>query len=121
MANYHPCSSIYHILELFAYTCPKQFLDQLDKIEYWFIVQGTPKEEQVSFAISKLSISVSEWWEELQISRLDGKCKIQSWNRVKRILLFEFIALDYCLLQQGTRLVSDYTCEFEQFYRRTYF
>lgn len=56
----------------------------MDKIEYWFIAWGTPKEEQVSFVISKLSISVSEWWEELQISRLDGKCKIRSWNRVNR-------------------------------------
>ena len=46
-----------------------------------------------------LSIIASEWWDELQISRLDqGKRKVRSCNHMKRILQSEFIPLNYCLV-----------------------
>ena len=74
------------------------------------------------FAASRLSISVSEWWNELQISRLDqGKCRIRSWNRMKHILRSEFIPLNYYLVQQGTRSLSSYAYEFEQVYGCNYY
>lgn len=100
MANYHHCPPIYHVPILFAFTGTNKFLDWLDKVEHWFLFWRTPKKEQVSFATSRLSIIASEWWDELQISRLDqGKRKVRSWNRMKRILRSKFIPLDYCLVQ----------------------
>lgn len=53
------CSLIFHVPKLFAYTRPNKFLGCLDKIEHCFIAWRTPKEEQVSFAASRLSISAS--------------------------------------------------------------
>ena len=99
MVKCHLFSSIYHLTKLFVYTHPNKFLDWLDKIEHWFLFWLPPKEEQVSFTASRLTISVSEWWYELQISQLEqGKCKIQLWNRMKYIMRSEFIPLNYCLV-----------------------
>ena len=74
------------------------------------------------FAASILSISISELQDELLISQLNqGKYKIRAWRCMKHTLRSGFIPLDYCLVKQGTRSVSTYAYEFEQFYGCNYY
>ncbi|GJS97413.1 putative reverse transcriptase domain-containing protein [Tanacetum coccineum] len=106
---------------------PKGFIDWLVAIEEVFEFKEVPENKRVSLIVTKLRSRASAWWQQLKLTRKRvRKPRVTSWKKMKKLLRENFIPhnyqrLMYQLLQnlnQGTKLVEDYTTKFYQLIAR---
>ncbi|KAI3429985.1 uncharacterized protein J3R85_008494 [Psidium guajava] len=99
----------------------EDFLDWIADIDKFFDYMETPSEKRVRLVACRLKGGASAWWERLQNRReREGRDKVRTWHRMKRLLKQEFIPPDYEQImfqryqrcQQGTRSIHEYTAEF---------
>ena len=102
---------------------PDAFLDWLQTVERIFDLSAIPDNLKVKLVAIKLKKSASLWWEHMQTKRLrEGKHKVESWEKMKRLLKAKFLPvtykqdayLDYHNLKQGSLTVEELISEFER-------
>ena len=78
-----------------GYFYKEDFLDWLLDLEDLFDYENICDERKVELALYKLREYVLRWWEQMQFDRLiQGKNKIHSWPRMKKMLAIRFYPLD---------------------------
>ena len=78
-----------------GYFLKEDFLDWLLDLEDLFDYENICYERKVGLALYKLSKYALCWWERVQSDRIrQGKDKIRSWPRMKKMLAIKFYPLD---------------------------
>ena len=74
----------------------EEFLDLIADINKFFDYMETPSEKRVRLVAYRLKGGASAWWEGLQNKRKrEGKDRVQTWTRMRRLLKQEFLSFDY--------------------------
>ncbi|KAI0509958.1 hypothetical protein KFK09_010558 [Dendrobium nobile] len=101
----------------------EEYLDWERAVEAFFDYMEIAPEKQVKYVACRLKGRAGAWWLQLmQTRRREGKGRITSWYRMKRLLRGHFLPTDfeqmlylqYQHCSQGNRTVNEYT---EEFYR----
>lgn len=102
---------------------PDDFIDWLSTVERVFDLREIPDNLKVKLVAIKLKQHASLWWDHVKKQRrLDGKSKIESWEKMKKLLRHKFLPpnhrqqafLDYQQLTQGTLSVEELINEFDR-------
>ncbi|PWA53731.1 reverse transcriptase domain-containing protein [Artemisia annua] len=102
---------------------PDDFLDWLLTVERIFDLRDIPDNLKVKLVAIKLKKYASLWWENVQKQRhRDGKHKVASWEKMKRLLRAKFLPvtfkqdayIEYHNLRHGTLSVAALITEFER-------
>ncbi|GJT63323.1 putative nucleotidyltransferase, ribonuclease H [Tanacetum coccineum] len=102
---------------------PDDFLDWLLTVERIFDLRDIPDNLKVKLVAIKLKKYASLWWENIQKQRhRDGKHKVASWDKMKRLLRAKFLPvtfkqdayIEYHNLSHGTLSVTALITEFER-------
>nr|GEX64670.1 putative reverse transcriptase domain-containing protein [Tanacetum cinerariifolium] len=101
---------------------PDDFLDWIQTVKRIFDLHDIPNRLKVNVAI-KLKKYASLWWEHVQTQRArKGKHKVDTWNKMKRLLRDKFLPvtykqdayLDYQNLKQASLSVEELINDFER-------
>ena len=83
------------IVSFNGYFLKEDFLDWLLDLEDLFDYENVCYKRKVGLALYKLSKYALCWWERVQSDRIrQGKDKIRSWPRIKKMLSIKFYLLD---------------------------
>ena len=83
------------IVSFNGYFLKEDFLDWLLDLEDLFEYENIYYERKVGHALYKLSKYALCWWERVQSNRIwQGKKKIHSWPRMKKMLTIKYYPLD---------------------------
>ena len=102
---------------------PDDFLDWLLTVERIFDLRDIPDNLKVKLVAIKLKKYASLWWENIQKQRRrEGKHKVASWVKMKRLLRAKFLPvtfkqdayIDYHNLKHDTLSVTALITEFER-------
>ncbi|GKA46944.1 BREVIS RADIX-like domain-containing protein, partial [Tanacetum coccineum] len=73
-------------------TNPDNFIECLNDIENIFEVKGYSDEKSYKVVVLKFKKYASLWWENVKAKReRDGKAKIKSWRKLKKLLKERFL------------------------------
>ncbi|XP_038701867.1 uncharacterized protein LOC119998596 [Tripterygium wilfordii] len=104
------------------------FIDWLAEVERYFDFASIPEDKKVKYVAIRLKGGVSAWWDRLQETRRrEGKDKIRTWSKMKRMLKSRFLPPEfeqylfhqYQHCRQNERSVGEYTAEFYRLAERT--
>ncbi|GJZ20653.1 putative nucleotidyltransferase, ribonuclease H [Tanacetum coccineum] len=109
-------------------TNPDNFIEWLNDIENIFEDKGYSDEKSYKVVVLKFKKYASLWWENVKSKReRDGKAKIKSWRKLKKLLKERFppdsykqdLYIKMTNFKQGNLNFDDYTHEFEQLMLRS--
>ncbi|XP_076918971.1 uncharacterized protein LOC143579600 [Bidens hawaiensis] len=98
---------------------PDDFIDWLQTVERIFDLRDVPDNLKVKLVAIKLKKHASLWWEHVKKQRYQkGKNKVESWDKMKRLLRAKFSPgqesfLEYHNLRQQSLYVQEIIAEFE--------
>ncbi|XP_071688487.1 uncharacterized protein [Rutidosis leptorrhynchoides] len=102
---------------------PDDFLDWLSTVERIFDLRDVPEHLKVKLVAIKLRKHASLWWDNVKKNRaLAGKSKIETWEKMKKLLKNKFLPgnyrqeafLEYHALQQKSLSVEELIREFDK-------
>ena len=74
----------------------EEFLDWLADVDRFFDYMETPEDKRVRLVACRLKGGASAWWDRKQRAReREGRGRVRSWYRMRRMLMQEFLSPDY--------------------------
>ncbi|KAG6414330.1 hypothetical protein SASPL_127050 [Salvia splendens] len=104
-------------------TLPNEFIDWLNTVERVFDIKNISDNNKVKLVAIKLKKHASIWWEHVKRQRVrERKAKIQSWEKMKKLLWEKFLPphypqdafIEYHVWKQGDLSVEDFTNDFDR-------
>ncbi|VFQ94756.1 unnamed protein product [Cuscuta campestris] len=77
-------------------TDPEKFLKWLAKVEHIFTIKDIPEDKMIKLVTAKFQRHASTWWTNISSRRkLEGKAKVQTWEKMRKLLTKKFLPRDY--------------------------
>ncbi|XP_061344654.1 uncharacterized protein LOC133290573 [Gastrolobium bilobum] len=77
-------------------TYSDEFIDWLHTVERVFDIRDLTKDQKVKLVAIKLRKHASYWWEHIKKQqKKEGKSKIRSWDKMKKLLQQKFLPIHY--------------------------
>ena len=74
----------------------EEYLDWVSEVEKFFDYMSTADDKQVYLVVYKLKGGASAWWDRVQLNCIrERKLPIQSWRRMKRLMVDWFLPPNY--------------------------
>ena len=102
---------------------PDEFIEWLSTVERVFDLRDIPDNLKVKLVAIRLKQHASLWWDHVKKQRrLEGKSKVHSWEKMKRLMKEKFLPsnhrqqafIDYHHLSQGALTVEELINEFDR-------
>lgn len=91
----------------------EEFLDWQIDVDRFFEVVEVPENKQVKMVAIRLKKTAAVWWDKLVVQRQrQRKGPVQTWRRMKQLMMEKILYKMYIECVQGKRTVTEYTAEF---------